>query len=147
MFQSFTATRPEETCPAEQVCRLDLAKTGSSARQASARGRPGTSRARPRWDGQSLFYRGEVIKHFTRTAPDQFPILDAFQKVRWERQSINAPASPVKARQEHLRQTVANLNRRLKPGTIRFEVTPDRQGVCWKWVPPGRGGRRKVKKE
>jgi hypothetical protein len=147
MFQSFTATRPEETYPVEEVCRLDLAKTASSARQASARGRPGTSRARPRWDGRSLFYCGEVIKQFTRTAPEQFPVLDAFQKAGW-RQSIKGPLPrPGKARQEHLRQTVANLNRRLKPGSIRFEVTPDGQGVCWKRVPHGRGGRRKVKKE
>jgi hypothetical protein len=69
----------------------------------------------PRWDGTRLTFDGRICKEFSRRAPRQMEILDAFERPRWIRQ-VSFKGNHVK----QIEYTVNNINHLWKSSLIRF---------------------------
>src|SRR5207244_4088805 len=98
----------------------------------------------PRWlrgDGVLLF-GGLVVKKFTRPAPLQFCLLDAFEADGWRRHTIPNPlprgGSWDRDRDEQLQAAIKKLNRCQLHPLIRFGGDGTGKGVRWYPVPGGR---------
>jgi hypothetical protein len=87
---------------------------------------------RPRWDrwNRTLLFKGQVVKRFSRLAPNMEVILDAFEKQKWK-QWIRNPFPKVAGtdREQLLRDTIKNINRRLNNRLIVFRGNGT--GVLW----------------
>jgi hypothetical protein len=102
----------------------------------------GTSKATtvPRWERRvfngkfqgELSYEGVVIAAYSRAAPVQHCILDAFELEKWRRR-IDDPLPPHSEilPDVHLRDTIRSLNEKLAPPLIRFGADGTGRGVCW----------------
>lgn len=93
-----------------------------------------SSESVPGYDALSrrLSWRGGVVKTLAREAACQEAVLLAFQQAGWpalldDPLEVEAGVD-VKAR---LRQTVKSLNKRLRPGTIRFHADGTGRAVRW----------------
>jgi hypothetical protein len=83
---------------------------------------------RPHWDRdrRQLWYGETLCRDFSRAAPAQFRILDAFQAAKWATR-IKAPFT-----EKQLRDTIGHLNKGLEPGSP-LEFAPDGPShLTWK---------------
>ena len=82
-----------------------------------------SSAPKPRWDAanHTLFWGGKPIKTFVKVAPDQEALLVAFERRGWPEWlgADEVLAENPHLTKIHLRQTVTNLNRGIKP-SFRF---------------------------
>ncbi|MBW3597958.1 MAG: hypothetical protein KY475_11865 [Planctomycetes bacterium] len=91
--------------------------------------------AKPHWDPvrRELRYRGVVVKHFRKPAPNQELILAAFQESGWP-QRIDDPLPPAGeiVPAVRLHDTLGRLNRTLQAPIIHFGSDGTGQGVYWR---------------
>ena len=87
----------------------------------------------PDWDAgeQTLFWRGRPVHHFSKEAPDQVEILEAFQTAGWPH-CLNKSRLAGKAIQtkKQLHDTIDNLNR--SQGVLHFYQEGSGSRICWK---------------
>lgn len=91
-----------------------------------------------RWDStlRELKVDGELVKRFTRPAPNQEIVLAAFEEEGWP-MCIDDPLPPARAchPSERLRNTVKSLNRNQIDDRLSFLAT--RNGTGIRWEKPG----------
>jgi hypothetical protein len=94
----------------------------------------------PCWDAENrrLWLGTCLVKEFRQPAPNQTTLLDVFQEEGWAGGRIDDPLPRAKDEGEkdakrRLHETVKNLNRGLKPGTIRFRGDGTGQGIAWEY--------------
>jgi len=102
----------------------------------------------PHWENRTYdLWAGPIpIKSYSRHAPNQMDVLDAFQQQGWPRRT----ESPLQCDdyeidpQQQLHDTIRDLNRTLKLRIIRFRGDGTGKGVLWEWSAPvgSRRGRR-----
>lgn len=86
----------------------------------------------PVWDRdrRELSFKGKVVKRFRQPAPNQQPILDAFQEEGWPpRIDDPLPVTRGGDRRQRLADAVRGLN---AMDFIRFELDGTTEGVLWK---------------
>ncbi len=97
------------------------------------------AQAQPRWDrdGWQLFLGKLLVKKFTRRAPNQMPVLDAFEELHWhERIDDPLPGKAEQDRHERLGEAVRELNgHRIHP-VLRFSRDGSGNGIRWERVLP-----------
>ena len=81
------------------------------------------------------------MKQFRNPGRHQVAILDAFQEQAWERTRTWDPiprdrGESAQDAKRRLHDTIKNLNRGLKPGTIRFHGDGTGQGIYWDYDDP-----------
>ncbi|MFO0806250.1 MAG: hypothetical protein U0791_24365 [Gemmataceae bacterium] len=100
-------------------------------RALAALGLPTRPRHRgPEWDAEerTLSHNGVVLRRWSRSAPKQFAILDAFEAAGWPaRVAIEGECS------SSLGDTVMHLNENLA-GVIQFGRDGSGTGVSWRYV-------------
>ena len=103
----------------------------------------------PHWENRtSDLWAGPVlVKSFSRCAPNQMALLDAFQDRHWPRRiadPLRCDRDEVDPKQR-LHDTIKDLNRTLILRVLRFRGDGTGQGALWEWVPPADapGGDRK----
>jgi hypothetical protein len=100
--------------------------------QAGLEKRQGASK--PQWvehDFQ-LWFRGELLRQFKRTAPKPIRLLTAFEEQQWVPRIANPfPGDVDYPAADQLLDTVKNLNRTLLQPLLAFEADRSRQGVRW----------------
>jgi hypothetical protein len=104
--------------------------SGTSTKQVAGQALAGHEK--PEWEPAlgELRYRGQVVKQFHRSAPNQECILNAFQELGWpERVDDPLPKERGAGGLERLRETVKSLNR--GQHVLHFRVEPDGRGVRW----------------
>jgi hypothetical protein len=88
---------------------------------------------RPFWNAEehSLYWRGQLLKHFRQEAPLQEAILNAFQQRHWRR-CVPAPRQcvPGGIRKDQLHDAVKHLNRSVGPW-LRFRQEGCGSRLCW----------------
>jgi hypothetical protein len=87
----------------------------------------------PFWDTRkhTLYWRGEVVKHFRADAPYQEAILSAFQRARWAPTiSAQIPCGDEVFTKDRLRDTLKNLNRVARPH-FRFHQEGNGGRLYW----------------
>jgi len=96
-------------------------------------GRPRADGVRPRWDGDAQeLWVGEVMIHkFKRPATRQGPVLDEFQRRRWDHFVDNPFLRHGAGAKDRLHDAIKLLNRSQK--MIRFRGSGDGLGVTWEW--------------
>ena len=77
-----------------------------------------------------------LVKQFRSPGPHQVAILNAFQEQGWARKRTWDPiprghGESAEDAKRRLHNTIKNLNRGLKPGTIRFHGNGTGQGIYW----------------
>jgi hypothetical protein len=89
------------------------------------------------------------VKEFRQPSTNQIRLLDAFQEQGWENTHLDDPIPSAPGEEEEdakrrLHDTIKNLNRSLRPGTICFRGDGTGQGVRWHYDRrrPPRGQRR-----
>lgn len=90
---------------------------------------------RPHWDVEthSLYWRGQLVKHFKHEAPFQEAILEAFQASNWSRfVVVTLPKEDGVNPKERLRVTIKNLNRGCGR---RIQFTQEGNGARVGWRP------------
>jgi hypothetical protein len=104
----------------------------SPPQAAAERPSPPSNPVKPRWDGETrtLYWGNVEVRAYKRNpANRQIDLLEAFEAAGWP------PTIPDPFRDAtRLRQTVANLNEKLTPGTIRFHLDGTGDGVDWRPV-------------
>jgi hypothetical protein len=92
-------------------------------------------RFKPHWNkGKRLLtWRGIVVKEFTRPAPSQELILDAFEEQGWP-PCIDDPLTgiPGKNRKTRLRTAIERLNGCQKNRLLHFGGNGLGTGICWR---------------
>jgi hypothetical protein len=94
----------------------------------------GKDHIRPRWERsiRTLWWQDQVVKQFGQPADQHECILDAFQRSRWVRWTLNPlPRASGSDRKEQLRNAIKNLNRYQKTRRIRFRADGRGQGIRW----------------
>jgi hypothetical protein len=83
--------------------------------------------AKPRWDAvlRRLTWNGEPVASYRRSAPNQATILSAFEEEGWPTR-IDDPLSP-----GQLRQTLKDLQKKLKDAPITFRADGTGEGILW----------------
>ncbi len=111
-----------------------MAKQGVARRGSRNRGQRSAGGARrPAWDAErhTLSWAGRPVKHFRAAAPQQEAILAAFQAARWKSFiPAKEPAAAGLGRKDRLRDTIANLNRSVRPH-LAFRLEGGGTRVCW----------------
>jgi hypothetical protein len=107
---------------------------------------------RPRWDAKrlELRFRGEVILKFARSAPNEEPILDEFERAGWEpRITVRSVSLPGVKRKARLQNAVKELNRKQRVKRIHFWSSGAGTFIAWSPIEhgPGRKQPRTVKGE
>jgi len=92
---------------------------------------------RPVWDRtrRQLSFGGDAVWTFTRRAPRQMVVLDALERGRWATAGVPNPflrTLEPKAARRRLHETVANMNRNLKP--FGLALREDGERVWWQRV-------------
>jgi hypothetical protein len=84
----------------------------------------------PRWDlTRRILYLGDdVVKQFTRQAPLQFALLNAFEAANWPAEGIAAPSTFGPSR---VKDTLAALNHAVVPSGLRFSPTSGGAWIVW----------------
>jgi hypothetical protein len=89
---------------------------------------------KPEWvaDDFQVWFRGELVRQFKRTAPNPIRLLTAFQTQQWAPRIRN----PMLGDEDYpapdqLLDTVKNLNRTLRGKPLEFKADRSRQGVRW----------------
>lgn len=82
--------------------------------------------------GRCLYWEGTRLKQLAANASTQRLVLEAFEEDGWPGR-IDDPLPPKRSLlpAARLRETVRNLNRGLRPGTIRFHSDGTGTGICW----------------
>jgi hypothetical protein len=84
-----------------------------------------------------LYWRDEPIKTWVREAGNQELILLVFEEQDWQKVIYDPlPYDPELESKDRLHEAVKSLNKRLKPGTIRFFTTGMGTAVGWTPVSP-----------
>lgn len=89
----------------------------------------------PEWDAErfELSYGGELVKHFSREATDQWKILDRFQELGWPHRIENPLEDrPGRNRADHLYAVVGNLEHRCENRLIHFGSYGKGKYVIWR---------------
>jgi hypothetical protein len=97
--------------------------------------------AAPRWDAdtRTLYYGGRVVKRLKHLAPNQEPILAAFEEEGWRRRIDDPiPGRPGADRHQRLRDALRALNEKQDYPVLRFEGDGTGTGIIWRWVKPPR---------
>lgn len=106
------------------------------------------AQATPHWDQEhrQFWWGARMLRAFRRPAPFQVAVLLAFQRRKWRTWRVDNPLTLLPGEGEsdlavRLLNTLKNLNRWLKPGTIRFHLDHTGDGVCWEHdhSPPAAG--------
>lgn len=90
---------------------------------------------RPRWDAKkhTLFWQGACVKRFTKQAPVESAILDAFARSRWRHvvaaANVRLPDGRV-CPKLCLRNAVRNLNRCIRP---HLRIRQEQDGAALRW--------------
>jgi len=87
----------------------------------------------PHWDDRdhTLYWKGEVVKHYRQEAPNQEEILRAFQACGWEKSTnVTLEHDPEMSAKERLRDAIKNLNRSVAP-YLRFRQETNGSRVAW----------------
>lgn len=90
-------------------------------------------REQPYWEEENhtLYWRGKVVNHFKRTAPDQESILRTFQSSRWQPWiAANLLPDEDGCLWDCLADTIKNLNRNVRPH-LRFFREGRRGRIGW----------------
>lgn len=90
----------------------------------------------PHWDAalRTLFVGDQVAKRFKQPAPNQIPILQAFEEEQWSSR-IDDPLPG--AQRERLNDTISELNKNHEtPSLIRFHGDGTGEGIIWKTFRP-----------
>lgn len=88
----------------------------------------------PEWDAHTreLCFRGQVVKRFRKSAPNQEQILNLFEQNRWPRRiAVPFPCDSRVPPLQRLRDTVKCLNRNMNTPLLRFGGDGRGAGVCW----------------
>jgi hypothetical protein len=87
---------------------------------------------RPRWDGQSreLWFGDTLCRRYTRRAPRQERVLEAFERLGWPQRIPN----PVP--EGSLADTVKDLQDSVRDSPIMFERDGTGKGITWRRRPP-----------
>ncbi|HLJ09734.1 MAG TPA: hypothetical protein VKU82_01025 [Planctomycetaceae bacterium] len=122
------------------LCRgLAIASADSSASREAAHGTNAASlakrEAKPAWDGRTLMFRGNLLREYTRSAPNEEAILDEFEKSGWmERISVPGYFASSRDRKGQLHNAINALNR--KQHVKRIHFTRDGKGhIRWQQIP------------
>jgi hypothetical protein len=95
---------------------------------------------KPKWDPvrHELWFRGVLVKRFTRPAKNQWLLLATCEELGWPDQVPDPlPRSPIGPDHSiRLRQTVRNLNRHQTNPILRFVCDNTGRGVYWFAVEP-----------
>jgi hypothetical protein len=86
----------------------------------------------PRWDedGRTLFLGDRVLKKYNHSpAPNQIDVIEAFQRAGWPVAVDDPFCNPKK-----LNQTIADLNKHIPAGTIRFRQDGTGERVVWEYA-------------
>lgn len=90
----------------------------------------------PHWEAKthSLYWRGQLVKHFKHEAPFQEAILEAFQASSWSRYvEVTLPKEDGVNLKERLRGAIRELNRRSN-GYLRFAQEGNGDRIGWRPV-------------
>lgn len=88
----------------------------------------------PHWHAgrRELRYCGEVVKRFTKSAPNQETLLAAFERRGWPERIDDPFADRMdEAALEMLHETIKRLNKTLALPLLRFRRDGTARGVCW----------------
>ncbi|MBN2023182.1 MAG: hypothetical protein JW809_10365 [Pirellulales bacterium] len=109
--------RHDELVPVEAMLRREFEL---------ARGPAPVDASTPAWnrEGRTLSFRGKVARKYPRDAPEQFTVLDAFQRAGWPA-DLPSPLAEFKGPKE-LRGMASALNRALTGMKFSFRTGPDR---------------------
>ncbi len=82
----------------------------------------------PVWDEEAseLSWNGRLVRRYTSPAKNQRDIIEAFARAGWPRRIDDPFQDPIK-----LNKTLADLNARLEPQTIRFRADGTGEGAIW----------------
>ncbi|WP_162658930.1 hypothetical protein [Tuwongella immobilis] len=88
----------------------------------------------PKWEGCRLEFRGQVIKQYTRqSAPNQWAILDAFQREGWP---ASIPIPQIFDSSATLNATIYNMNKYLRQNnSFQLSLTLD-GAIRWETIEP-----------
>jgi hypothetical protein len=119
---------PDAACllltPAGLALANELAHRGRAARG-----------PRPHYDADTRELRlgDDLVKSYTKAAPNQKLVILSFQEQRWRRRIDDPlPGRPDLDRKERLRRTIADLNDHQLLARIHFHADGTGTGVCWR---------------
>ncbi len=86
------------------------------------------SNVKPEWDDDAseLRWNSRLVCRYTAPAKNQRDIIEAFAKAGWPRRIDDPFKNPMK-----LNKTIADLNKKLQPGIIRFRSDGTGEGIIW----------------
>ena len=139
----FTRPQPSQAKFTERSCfllserGLELARHIESSTPSTGPSANGSRRLKPRWDASSwqLWLGSELIKKFGRLAPNQMPLLTAFQNRRWAA-TIDDPL-PIAAgrnRRRRLENAITRLNSSQSPQRLKFHLQENGKKIGWEII-------------